>query len=855
MSNEENIKNKILIPVVIVIAILIGTSAVMTYYIKKNEYTAELEERIEQTKHQFNHVVNEQASMLAVNIDYLAKDPIIQQSWIKKDSTQLINYCTPIFNHIKTHYSVTNFYFIDVNDSCFLRIHNRARKGGFMNKTAFLFARKNKKPAFEIELGKGSYTLHYAYPWYIEGNFFGYIMLGMDINHLLKHFEKPPLTELVVIAEKKFLVKEIWEKVQKKNGLKGHWDDIEKYVVMGSTIKNGSNSDLSEIIEKSLENNINNFFSFSHKDELYKIGNFSMINRHNENVGKIIVIKQVTNEEAYIKEWFYLFLAISIIAGLIIIIIFYILLSKIEKSILNTKNELMMENVNRKKTEFLYISKNEELKKKNEAFLYLNQEYMNQNEDLILAKVKAEESDRLKSSFLANMSHEIRTPLNAVIGYSDLLKDKIQDVDLKKYVNGIVLGGNNLLALINDILDISKIEAGQFKINLHTVSLNTMLHNVHEMFKVSAKNKKINFTVKYITKSPTQIIFDEIRLRQILINLIGNAIKFTDMEGSVDVEINCIKNNQNEYYSLILKVSDTGIGIAPDQFDKIFEAFKQQDGQSTRKYEGTGLGLAITSRLTNLLGGRILLKSELNKGSEFTVIFDTIKFPSESEIKALEDELIAKHSYYFDKQKVLIVDDDESNNVLFSDIFVAHNLDVHFVVNGAEALKYLYLNKVDIILLNSMILGTGEHQILEQIKKIDKLENTPVIAIVEASTIVNDNNYDFILKKPIVKIELLETISRLMANGDEIKHKSQSNLIFKLTSEQFEAVNALYIKAKRTKSIDDIHCVTDILLSLKNVDVNLVEYAKQLKGYCEDFEIEEIQNLIENISFEIFSND
>ncbi len=232
--------------------------------------------------------------------------------------------------------------------------------------------------------------------------------------------------------------------------------------------------------------------------------------------------------------------------------------------------------------------------------------------DLIKAKEKAEESDRLKSAFLANMSHEIRTPLNSILGFSDLLTDPNLDPDLsREYASLITTSGNNLLTIINDVLDISKIEAGQIVLAENEFSAQKVVSEIQKeySFKANAKGVELRFA-KEIAKDIIILRSDEMRIKQVLINFVGNAIKFTD-RGYIEIGVKLMENQ------VIFHVKDTGIGIAKDFHDKVFDRFRQIEAAPTRKYGGNGLGLAITKNLAELLGGKIWLESELNHGSTF----------------------------------------------------------------------------------------------------------------------------------------------------------------------------------------------------------------------------------------------
>ncbi len=240
------------------------------------------------------------------------------------------------------------------------------------------------------------------------------------------------------------------------------------------------------------------------------------------------------------------------------------------------------------------------------------------------AKEAAENANRAKSEFLANMSHEIRTPLNAIVGFTDVLNRKINHPEYRNYLSSISSSGQTLLALINDILDLAKIETGKLAINHQPIDLHSLVKKLQQLFTPNALAKNLEICLEISASVPQSILFDEIRLRQILFNLIGNAIKFTE-QGSVKIKVNAQESATDpQKLSLEIQVEDTGIGIAPEEQERIFASFVQGDGKSTRKYGGTGLGLAITKRLTHLLGGTIDLTSEVGKGTTFYLRFPRV---------------------------------------------------------------------------------------------------------------------------------------------------------------------------------------------------------------------------------------
>jgi PAS domain S-box-containing protein len=397
---------------------------------------------------------------------------------------------------------------------------------------------------------------------------------------------------------------------------------------------------------------------------------------------------------------------------------------------------------------------------------------VNSEAELKEAKRLADESAQIKEQFLANMSHEIRTPVNSIIGFTNLLQKTSLSGDQEQFVRLIQSASENLLSIINEILDLSKMEAGMLRIEKHPFSLRGLCGSVETMFRPRAEEKRLDFSISVQPDIPDTLNGDTIRLTQILVNLIANAIKFT-LEGSINVSVTNLAQNDASV-RLLFSVADTGIGIAPDKQEKIFERFEQGETDTTRKYGGTGLGLAIVKKLVEIQNGAIRVQSQQGVGTRFEVEMEYgLVTGLEGAPVNFEPEVEMLEPLRVEGKKVLIVEDNEMNQLLMNHTFKSWQIDFEMATNGQQAIDWLRREKFDLVLLDIQMPVLDGYATARAIRK-DLKTDIPIIAMTahampgEREKCIGHGMNDYI-SKPLHERELQQLLRKyLQSNGESI---------------------------------------------------------------------------------------
>lgn len=486
--------------------------------------------------------------------------------------------------------------------------------------------------------------------------------------------------------------------------------------------------------------------------------------------------------------------------------------------------------------------------------------------EIIEARKQAESASKAKSEFLASMSHEIRTPMNAILGFSEILYNTTTDSRNKSFLSGILSSGKTLLYLINDILDLSKIEAGLLEISEEPTQLADVFREMGRIFSNSVSEKNLEFIINIPENFPRVIVVDDVRLRQLLFNLVGNAVKFTH-SGFIEVAADYQSSEGgNNLVDIEISVTDTGIGIPASYQKIIFDAFVQVETDNTRQYGGTGLGLAITNRLVQMMNGTVRVESEVNKGSKFILSFKNVKTDQVlPERKNIYDWI--NREIIFKPATILVVDDVDFNRELARSFLSGYNFNILEAKSGQEGITIARMHRPDLILMDIRMPVMNGYEAANALKGFEETKDIVCIAFT-ASTMRHDEETiyrhfrDFLIK-PITRNELVDCLLKYLPHtiGNKKLEEPETRINWLVDVKKY--IDAHPEKSKMIGVELQKNIYPDLQQLMSYLDEELLnKMIKKIDVLCKNYEVEfcsthliHVQNAAENYDIERFNKE
>ena len=701
----------------------------------------------EQTRNEWDRHLVTRVQVLKAQISHLSHDASLLKAWEERDLPALNRLAKPTFTELKRDNKITHFYFIEPDLTCFLRVHQPARRGDRIERNTLVIAQQTDEDAWGCELGPmGTFTLRYVRPWHQNGTLVGYLELGMEIEDFANDLSQSLDLELITVLRKEFTSRTNFEAGRQAFGFVGQWDTFRNFVVAHQTSAN-----IPEAVKQWLSQDHQPFtktavFPAQRGDKNLYCGVIHLPDVAGRDVSDLIVIRDMTvqAEEAKGNLLIGLGLLTAMFGGIFALL--WSVTGAAEEQLGTAFSQLSESEASYRRqfadnrTPMLLVDPEQgQLLDANAAALVFYGYYLEQilalrfsdlnttsveecqealdsvqtyggglfqfqhrladgstrevevsisiiqfedrpvlhtiildisarkqaednllamNQQLEATTELARAANIAKSQFLANMSHEIRTPMSGVIGMTSLLLETKLTAKQRRYTEIVRSSGQALLDLLNDLLDFSKIEAGRLELVHENFDLRTVLDDFAELLAVPAQGKGLEFVCGLSPEVPTLLTGDPGRLRQILINLGGNAVKFT-ARGEVSVQVTLVGEDEGRV-TLRFAVHDTGIGIPTDKIGQLFSLFQQVDASTSRIYGGTGLGLAISKRLAEMMGGQIGVSSEDERGSTFwfTVVLGRQESGAKPQLRPLTTALTGL--------RLLIVEDNTTSREVLS---------------------------------------------------------------------------------------------------------------------------------------------------------------------------------------------
>ncbi|MBT3197440.1 MAG: response regulator, partial [Gammaproteobacteria bacterium] len=645
--NVIHLKERVVFPLSIMLVLILGLSTFLFYLYQTTLWERQQQELNSQLQSHIEIEVNWGVELMSLALTLLEHDAAIISAFMARDREQLLSLTEGTFQELGRDSDISHFYFTDMERVNFLRVHQPDRYGDTIGRETTLAAQRSGNVAWGLEIGPlGTYNLRVVRPLLAQGHSgraIGFMELGIDIQSLIGHLSGDMGVELLVLVDKTLVQREVWESRVARQGDAMQWDHFDSVVVSHVALKKmqeGSGGHEEGTLEGALHTFLEQLFDeggvehdLLHGDGLTYSAGWATLNTHNRQLtGYLVGLKDITGEVTLLYQDLVWMIGAVFSISVLYVLYLYLFLGKTERWVSARQMDSL-----------------EEVYRANQA----------------------------RDDFLATMSHELRTPLSTIIGNSELLAEEERSKERLKMIETIEAAGRSQLALVNDILDMSKIESGKFTIDEAPFDLSVLMQDIYHMFELRMRDAGLEFVVEEGREEPYLLLGDGARIGQVLVNLVGNAIKFTETG-----RITLSSWSEGEY--LLFSVEDTGVGISPEALDNLFQRFEQADSSNSRLFGGSGLGLFISESLASLMGGEMDASSLVGQGSKFQ-----LRLPYRRSDQPVKRKSSTKRSGSVLQEqcggRVLVVEDTLELQLLEQRILEAMGVEVIVANNGREA--------------------------------------------------------------------------------------------------------------------------------------------------------------------------
>jgi len=725
---SSKLTRKILTPFVAVLVVITVSAILVTYYIQQQHIEDGALSRSDSFREIWQSTLRYESDKLTAILSFIEKDQQLREIWLSESRSDLYAYSMPMLEKIRQDFEVTHFYFISLDRSVFLRVHNRESYGDDVLRQTLIDAEISQGISSGIELGAyGHFTLRVVLPWIVDGKLAGYIELGEEIDHIIPGIKRVLGADFFLLVDKASVDFDNWHSIRPLRNDQDKWNQFDDQLLIAQTIPT-----LPQVLHAAT-NQRQGFESlkFSNAESIYHTGHAKLYDASNEPLVDVYLVKDISGDEARVKEFMLIFSLSSLGAGLLAFVFFY-----------------------------RHLSLTENLIRKNQ------EEIQDKNHRLKEALNESERATRAKTDFITNISHEIRTPMNGIIGATELMRGDENTREQKTHINIVHQSASALLHLINDLLDVSKIEAGKLTLDSGLFDCAKLVDDTVQLLGSGASEKGLIVEKDLSLLSHRYYHGDANRLRQILTNLIGNAIKFTE---SGSIKISCENIDRDETHSLLaIKITDTGIGIKKSNIDQLFSRFVQADSSITRRFGGTGLGLAISRQLCEMMSGELKVSSEYGHGSTFTVEVLLEKASADDHNRELSEDL--KRNY---RKHALLAEDNPVNQIVISALLERLGISVDIACDGLVAIGMFSKGNYDLVFMDLQMPNMDGLSATESIRHANNdCAPVPIVAItanaMEEDKIACQNaGMNGFLSKPLKLSTLITELDRIFTREDK----------------------------------------------------------------------------------------